>query len=208
MYLTWRSNSQGGYIDVYLVEDGQSDQYITRVQTNTPVQHATQTVCIVGGDQYPSKTHVKIIPRKGQLFIYSISFRDNVGDTPPPGFMHSDCVVSGQTSSLSTERVKDQITPLGSDLLLDFCNALAPSMYVRTDIGDPEPRLGLIAERVQEQLIEHALPTNMMGSRFEAVEQGGDIEKLLALDYSRLTMALLGAVKEPVSYTHLRAHET
>ena len=139
---------------------------------------------------------MKINARKGEFFIWSISFRDNVGDTPPPGLMHSDCVVSGQTSSLSTERVKDQITPLGSDLLLDFCNALAPSMYVRTDIGDPEPRLGLIAERVQEQLAEHSLPTNMMGSRFEAVQPGGEIENLLALDYSRLTVALLGAVKE------------
>ena len=152
-------------------------------------------VCILGGDQYPNKTHVKIIPRKGEIFIYTRSFRDNVGDTPPPGFMHSDCVVSGQTSSLSTERVKDQITPLDSGLLLDFCNALAPSMYVRTDIGDPNPRLGPIAERVQEQLTEHSLPTNMMGSRFEAVEAGGDVEKLLALDYSRLTVTLLGAVK-------------
>ena len=110
--------------------------------------------------------------------------------------MHSDCVVSGQTSSLSTERVKDQITPLDSDLLLDFCCALAPSMYVRTDIGGPNPRLGLIAERVQEQLAEHSLPTNMMGSRFEAVHPGGELEKLLSLDYSRLTVALLGAVKE------------
>ena len=110
--------------------------------------------------------------------------------------MHSDCAVRGQTSSLSTERVKDRITPLDSGILLDFCTALSPSMYVRTDIGDPEPRLGLIAERVQEQLAEHSLPTNMMGSRFEAVQPDGEIEKLLALGYSRLTVALLGAVNE------------
>ena len=68
-------------------------------------------------------------------------------------------------------------------------------MYSRVDLG-PEPRLGLIAERVQEQITAHSLPTNMIGTRFEAIEKGGEIEELLGLDYSRLTVALLGAVKE------------
>ena len=109
--------------------------------------------------------------------------------------MQADCVHSGQSTSLSTEKVKDNITPLDSDLLLDFCNALSPSMYSRVDLG-AEPRLGLIAERVQEQITAHSLPTNIIGTRFEAIEKGGDIEELLGLDYSRLTVALLGAVKE------------
>ena len=104
-------------------------------------------------------------------------------------------VYTANQTSVSTERIKDNITPLDSDLLLDFCNALSPSMYSRVDLG-PEPRLGLIAERVQEQITAHSLPTNIIGTRFEAIEKGGEIEELLGLDYSRLTVALVGAVKE------------
>lgn len=68
-------------------------------------------------------------------------------------------------------------------------------MYVRTDIGVSEPRLGSIAERVQEQLAEHSLPTNIMGSIFGVVQPGGEIEELVALGYSGLTVALLDAVQ-------------
>ena len=127
--------------------------------------------------------------------IHGVHFRDNVGEINPPGTMHPDCVYTTGQTGVSTEKIKQNITPLDSDLLLDFCNALSPSMYNRTDLGDG-PRLGLIAERVQEQIAEHSLPTNIIGTRFEAIEKGGKIEELLGLDYSRLTVALLGAVKE------------
>ena len=149
----------------------------------------------MAGDVFPTKTHVKIVPRKGQLTIYALHFRDNVGDMHPPGIIHNDCVYSASQTSVSTERIKNNITPLDSDLLLDFCNALSPSMYSRVDLG-AEPRLGLIAERVQEQITAHSLPTNIIGTRFESIENGGEIEELLGLDYSRITVALLGAVKE------------
>jgi len=110
--------------------------------------------------------------------------------------LHADCVFSGVGStSVSTERIKDNITPLDSDLLLDFCNSLSPSMYSRVDLG-AEPRLGLIAERVQEQIAENSLPTNIIGTRFEAIEKGGEIEELLGLDYSRLVVCCLGAISE------------
>ena len=132
--------------------------------------------------------------RKGELYIRGVDFRDNVGESHPPGQIHSDCIYSGSNTSISTERIKDNITPLDSGLLLDFCNALFPSMYSRVDMG-PDPRLGLIAERVQEQIAEHSLPTNIIGTRFEAIGNG-PIEELMGLDYSRLTVALLGAVRE------------
>ena len=69
-------------------------------------------------------------------------------------------------------------------------------MYVRTDTGDPNPRLGFMAEQMQEQLVEHSLPNNIIGTRFEVVEAGGDIEEPIGIDYSRWTVALRGAVKE------------
>ena len=107
--------------------------------------------------------------------------------------IQGDCVFSGNQTSLSTEKVNDNITPLDSGLLLDFCNALSPSMYSRIDL-EPNARIGLIAERVQEQIAEHSLPTNIIGTRYEAIGDG-PIEELLGVDYSRLTVALLGAVK-------------
>ena len=138
--------------------------------------------------------HANIVPREGGCKIHGVHFRDNVGEIAPPGMMHSDCVFS-TTTSVSTEKIKDNISPFDSSLLLDFCNALSPSMYSRIDIG-PEPRLGLIAERVSEQLAEHSLPSNIIGTRFEAIEKGGEIEELLGLDYSRLVVCCLGAISE------------
>ena len=48
------------------------------------------------------QTHVKIIPTKGELSLEMVHFRANVGDSPPSGQMHTDCVYSN-TTSLSTE---------------------------------------------------------------------------------------------------------
>ena len=186
----------GAYFDIYAVKDGESDAYVTRMSNNGPGGYARSTICILSGDQYPTRTHVKIVGRKGELQIHGVHFRTNVGDINPPCMLHADCVFSGVgNTSVSTERIKDNITPLDSDLLLDFCVALSPSMYTRTDL-EPLPRLGLIAERVQEQITAHSLPTNIIGTRFEAIEKGGEIEELLGLDYARLSVALLGAVKE------------
>ena len=81
--------------------------------------------------------------------IYGVHFRGSVG-TDPPGTMHPDCVYTQGQTSLGTERIKENITLLDWDLLLDFCNALSPSMNNRTDL-EPHPRLGLIAERASEQ---------------------------------------------------------
>ena len=104
--------------------------------------------------------------------------------------MRRDCVHSGQQASLSTGDVTDSTTPIEPGFLLDFCNSLSPNMY------EPQLCVGLIAERAQEQLTAHSPPTTIIGARFEASEKGGDTEQLLGFDYSRLTVALLGAVKE------------
>ena len=117
----------GGYFDVYCFSAGSSEQYVNRVQVNGPGGYADMYVRILSSNQYPTKTHVRIRPRKGELMIYSVHFRDDVG-THPPGTMHPDCVYTQGQTSVSTERIKDNITPLDSDLLLDFCNSLSPSM--------------------------------------------------------------------------------
>ena len=68
-------------------------------------------------------------------------------------------------------------------------------MYSRIDL-EPQPRLGLIAQDVEASLSTHALPKSpFINKLYQSIEKDGDIEELMALDYSRLTVALLGAVK-------------
>ena len=143
----------------------------------------------------PSATHVRIVVRKGTLYIQSVDFRDNVGDLPPTGMIHEDCVASGSESTLSDQRLKTDASALDSGLLLDFCNSLSPQMYTRIDRG-PEVRMGLMAQDVQASLQTHSLPqAPFIGTRYEAVYPNTEIEEWMSLDYSRLTVALLGAVK-------------
>ena len=69
-------------------------------------------------------------------------------------------------------------------------------MYSRIDLT-PQPRLGLIAQDVEAALETHALPKSpFINKLYQALEDDGEIEELLGLDYSRLSVCLLGAVKE------------
>ena len=79
VYLDFTVTPWGGYFDVYAVESGQSYQYITRMQANVPGGAGSLSrISILSGDQYPTKTHVKIVCLKGELSIKGIHFRDNV----------------------------------------------------------------------------------------------------------------------------------
>ena len=110
--------------------------------------------------------------------------------------MHQDCVYSGSQTSVSDQRLKTDVSELDSGLLLDFCNSLSPSMYSRTDLT-PQPRLGLIAQDVESALSTHALPKSpLIGKLYQSIEKDGEIEELMGLDYARLSVCLLGAVKE------------
>ncbi|MDA8584381.1 hypothetical protein N9L68_09090 [bacterium] len=119
-----------------------------------------QTICILSGGQYTTKTRVHIVHRKGNLLIVGVHFRDNVGDAHQPGMRHSDCVYSS-TTSLRTEKIKYNIYLLDSDLLLDFCCAPQPFLYSLIDI-ETEPRRGIIAEWVQAQLLAPSLLINII----------------------------------------------
>ena len=69
-------------------------------------------------------------------------------------------------------------------------------MYARTDL-EPQPRVGLIAQDVESALANHSLPISpFINKLYQSIEENGEIEELMGLDYSRLTVALLGAVKE------------
>ena len=69
-------------------------------------------------------------------------------------------------------------------------------MYSRTDLT-PQPRLGLIAQDVESALATHSLPKSpFINTLYQSIEKDGDIEELMGLDYARLSVCLLGAVKE------------
>ena len=125
-----------------------------------------------------------------------LGFKDGYGESQPVGMMHQDCVYSGSQTSVSDQRLKTDVSELDSGLLLDFCNSLSPSMYSRTDLT-PQPRLGLIAQDVESALLTHSLPKSpFINTLYQALEENGEIEELLGLDYARLSVCLLGAVKE------------
>ena len=68
-------------------------------------------------------------------------------------------------------------------------------MYSRIDLA-PHPRLGLIAQDVDAALETHALPKSpFINKLYQSIEKDGDIEELLGVDYARLSVCLLGAVK-------------
>ena len=67
-------------------------------------------------------------------------------------------------------------------------------MYSRTDLS-PQPRLGLIAQDVEQSLLDHSLPQNPFINKFDRAIDG-QTQELLGLDYARLSVCLLGAVKE------------
>ena len=57
--------------------------------------------------------------------------------------------------------------------------------------------MGLMAQDVQAALQTHSLPqAPFICTRYEAIEPNGEIEGWMSLDYSRFTIALLGAAKE------------
>ena len=138
---------------------------------------------------------MRIVVRKGTVSIQGVHYRDNVGESRS-GMIHEDCVASGPQSVLSDQRIKTNASALDSGLLLEFCNSLSPQMYARVDRG-PEVRMGLMAQDVQAALQAHSLPESpFIGTRYQAVHPRTEIEEWMSLDYSRLTVALLGAVKE------------
>jgi hypothetical protein len=99
---------------------------------------------------------------------------------------------SGSCSALSyittsDARVKADVEPLSISECARLVSEIAPVTYRRTDIGSDDRRVGYIANHWDAALGPGM--RNIMGS---AVAEDG--AKLLALDYSRLTPLLHGAL--------------
>ena len=110
-------------------------------------------VCIYNG--YETATKLMLEAQKGNIHYMGLGWASEETSTCSGAFVHSDNVV-GSPSSLSDERIKDNVSILDPPLCLDFCNALRPAMYLQTQAN--EPRSGLIAQEVQAALEAHSLP--------------------------------------------------
>ena len=126
VYLDLNPSLENGYFDVYAIDPGTF--FIGRFQNNCPGSISRQSLCVISGEQHPNCTKIRIIPRKGASSINGVGFRDGIGESQPQGMMHSDCVLTSGSTSLSDARLKTDVSALDSGLLLDFCNILSPSM--------------------------------------------------------------------------------
>jgi hypothetical protein len=103
-----------------------------------------------------------------------------------------DVAISGQCTAQafvtsSDERIKGDVQLVDPAQCLQVVNSIPPKVYTRTDLGesqeDPERRIGVIAQDVAR-----AVPPEWKNVVFYQ-------EKSLAVDYSRLSALLLGAVQ-------------
>ena len=87
----------------------------------------------------------------------------------------------------SDERIKGDVQSVDPTTCLQIVKSIPPKIYTRTDLGeseeDPERRIGVIAQDVAK-----ALPAEWKNVVFYQ-------DKSLAVDYSRLSALLLGAVQ-------------
>ena len=113
-------------------------------------------------------------------------------DTHSGSWCHSDNIM-GTPSSLSDERIKENVSSLEPSNCLSLCNSLNPTLYLQT--LDNEVRAGLIAQEVQTALQNHNLPdTPVLDTKWATADN--QLQELMSMRYERLVPMLLGAVKE------------
>ena len=130
---------------------------------------------------------------RGTCMLMGLGFKTEDRDIAH-AFVHSDNI-TGNPSSLTDARVKENVTSLDPSNCLSFCNALSPALYLQTLAN--EVRTGLVAQDVQSALQAHNLPeTPVLDTKRARVDEDSPLEQLMAMRYERLVPMLLGAVKE------------
>ena len=133
-------------------------------------------------------------PQKGTFALYGIGWQSGDHAIYDATWVHSDHI-TGSPSSLSDERIKDNVTSLDPSNCLSFCNTLNPALYLQTLAN--EVRTGLVAQEVQAALTAHNFPeTPVLDTKMASVDQESPAEELMSMRYERLVPMLLGAVKE------------
>ena len=104
------------------------------------------TVCVCTG--FPTAEKIIFRPMRGTCMLMGLGFKTEDRDIAH-AFVHSDNI-TGNPSSLSDERIKENVSSRESAKCLSFCNALNPSIYLQTLAN--EVRTGLIAQEVEAAL--------------------------------------------------------
>ena len=156
----------------------------------TLVQWPNSLVCVCTG--FTTAVKIWFTPQKGLMSLNGIGWKTEDRDIYDASWVHSDNIV-GNPSSLSDERIKDNVSSLDPSNCLSFCNSLQQSLYLQTLAN--EPRTGLIAQEVQSALTSHNIPeAPVLDSKMANVD--GENQELMSMRYERLVPMLLGAVKE------------
>jgi hypothetical protein len=173
--------SDGTTSDVFLQTMTNNFQTITR---DLQITTSLPTLSIVIGPQrgdFPQQT-------SGTFYIRNV--RVTQDDTEAR--ISRNLVVTGSCTAQafvtsSDERIKGDVQSVDPTTCLQIVKSIPPKIYTRTDLGeseeDPERRIGVIAQDVAK-----ALPAEWKNVVFYQ-------DKSLAVDYSRLSALLLGAVQ-------------
>jgi hypothetical protein len=141
------------------------------------------------GEQCPRNLRGTIDIRDLRLWRTSAAVVLHSRLTVQGGVTASGAVTATAFQSTSDARHKEDVQPLDAAECLAVAQALGPSKYIRTDLGElatNEPRrVGFIAQEVQA-----ALP----GTWSNIVGQSG-FDGTLTLDYAKLTPVLCGAIQ-------------
>ena len=203
VYLQYMPRSDSGYMDCYVEFPDGAEPFVNRIQmgwvgVTSPAyaftggyQSALSTVCVCTG--YTTATKIIFKPMRGTCMLMGLGFKTEERDIAH-AFVHSDNI-TGDPSSLSDERIKDNVSSLDPSNCLSFCNAPKPSAYLQTLAN--EVRTGLAAQEVQSALTAHNLPdTPVLDTNRARVDEDSPLEQIMAMPYERLVPMLLGAVKE------------
>ena len=168
-----------------------SDMNYSPYSSGGTTKYPTVIVCVCYG--YDTAVKIWFKPQKGVASTYGIGWKTEDRDIYHASWVHSDNI-TGNPSSLSDERIKDNVSSLDPSNCLSFCNMLQPSLYLQTMSN--EVRTGLIAQEVQATLAAHSLPlTPVLDTKMASVDQESPAEELMSMRYERLVPMLLGAVK-------------
>ena len=153
------------------------------IDANGNTLYSGRHVMVAAGNVEGSWSRTRFQERRGAFILIAVGFQDHIL-AQNPNFVHSDNVI-GDAASLSDARLKNEVTSVSGTQALSVLSQIQGCTYERDDLD--QRRLGLIADDVEESMVELAID-NVVGSKWH----NDDEHK--TLDYARLVALLIPAV--------------
>ena len=181
-YLQYMPRTDSGHMDCFVEFPDGAELFVNRIQMGTTVggtayaytggyQACMSIVCVCTG--YTTATKAIFRPMRRTCMLMGLGFKTEDRDIAH-AMVHSDNI-TGNPSSLSDGRVKDNVTSLDPSNCLSFCNTLNPALYLQTQAN--EIRTGLIAQDVQSAVQAHNLPeTPVLDTKRGRVDEDSPLE--------------------------------